>query len=265
MPKRTTSFRDDLLADLADPSEAASYVNAALEDSDEMFLVALRDVAEARQMAKVAEAAGVARESIYRMLGNKGNPTHTNLQAILKALGLKMAIQVEAPEPRELLADADKNQQTEKPQRIQRGQLAEALKAISDLSMFGNQLTASLSGLSGWGADFTELVKHIAGTSAFSFAAALDTQGALLSAIKNSPPNSPRLLDPMAYMSCPRIARQSESPLGLAHSNIAEEEAVGAVTVPSWSAPVIAIDSSSRKKEPAKAASGHQPRKRRVN
>jgi len=49
MPKRTTSFRDELLADLADPQEAASYLNAALEESEEMFLVALRDVAEAKQ------------------------------------------------------------------------------------------------------------------------------------------------------------------------------------------------------------------------
>jgi DNA-binding phage protein len=53
MPKRTTNFRDDLLADLADPSEAAGYINAALEDSGEMFLVALRDVAEARQTEKL--------------------------------------------------------------------------------------------------------------------------------------------------------------------------------------------------------------------
>ncbi len=96
MPKRTTSFRDELLADLADPQEAASYLNAAMEDSEEMFLVALRDVAEAKQMAKVAEGAGVARESVYRMLTAKGNPTYTSLLGILHAVGLKMAIAVES-------------------------------------------------------------------------------------------------------------------------------------------------------------------------
>ena len=47
MPKRTTAFHDDLLADLADPQEGACYLNAASEDSEEMFLVALRDVAVA--------------------------------------------------------------------------------------------------------------------------------------------------------------------------------------------------------------------------
>ena len=96
MPKRTTPFRDDLLADLADPQEAASYLNAALEDSEEMFLVALRDVAEARQMAKVAEDAGIARESIYRMLAASGNPTYSSLLGILHAVGLTLTIKPES-------------------------------------------------------------------------------------------------------------------------------------------------------------------------
>ena len=58
MPKRTTDFRDDLLGDLADPEEARHYLNAALEDSEELFLVALQDI---------AEATGVAREPGVRM------------------------------------------------------------------------------------------------------------------------------------------------------------------------------------------------------
>jgi DNA-binding phage protein len=50
MPKRTTDFREGFLADLADPQEAANYLNAALEDSERMALVALRDLKEARQI-----------------------------------------------------------------------------------------------------------------------------------------------------------------------------------------------------------------------
>jgi len=90
MPKRTTDFRDELLADLADPVEAARYLNAAQEDSNQMVLVALRDVADARQMSWVAEEAGVAREALYRMLRKKGNPTYASLSGILGALGLKI-------------------------------------------------------------------------------------------------------------------------------------------------------------------------------
>ena len=92
MPKRTSDFREDLLADLADPEEAARYLNAALEDSEQMALVALRDVAEARQMAKVATQAGVAREALYRMLSESGNPTFSNLSAILRSVGLQLVV-----------------------------------------------------------------------------------------------------------------------------------------------------------------------------
>jgi probable addiction module antidote protein len=93
MPKRTREYREALLEDLEDPKEAAAYLNAALEDSDEMFLIALRHVAEARQMAQVAEHAGVSRESLYRMLSRYGNPRFTSFAGVLKALGLKIAIQ----------------------------------------------------------------------------------------------------------------------------------------------------------------------------
>ena len=95
MPKRTRDYRETLLMDLQNTAEAASYLNAALEDSEEMFLLALRDVAEAKQMAKVAEAAGIARESIYRMLTDKGNPTYSSLVGILRAIGLKLTIEPE--------------------------------------------------------------------------------------------------------------------------------------------------------------------------
>jgi probable addiction module antidote protein len=89
MPKRTTDYRSALLDDLKDPREAAHYLNAALRDSEEALLVALRDVAEARQMAKVAETVGVSRESLYRMLSASGNPTYRNFFGILRALGVE--------------------------------------------------------------------------------------------------------------------------------------------------------------------------------
>ena len=97
MPKRTTDFREELLADLTDPQEAVHYLNAAIEDSDQMALVALRDIAEARQMARVAEEAGVAREALYRMLRMTGNPTYSNFMGILSALGLRIVFEVKQP------------------------------------------------------------------------------------------------------------------------------------------------------------------------
>jgi probable addiction module antidote protein len=91
----TVSHRERLIEELrADPELAAEYLNAAAEDSDpRVYLSALRTVAEAQGMAKVAKAAGVPRESLYRALSASGNPRFTTLRAILKAAGLKMAVQ----------------------------------------------------------------------------------------------------------------------------------------------------------------------------
>ena len=91
MPKRTSSYHKSLHEDLKDPVEAANYLNAALLDSEEMFLAALRDVAESRQMARVAADVGVSRESLYRMLAVSGNPTYRNFLGILRALGVEFA------------------------------------------------------------------------------------------------------------------------------------------------------------------------------
>lgn len=92
-------YRSDLLNDLKnDIGYAAKYLSAALADSQEAFLVALRDVAEANKMARVAEDANVSRESLYRTLSKEGNPTLSTLNAVLDAVGLQMAIAEKQPE-----------------------------------------------------------------------------------------------------------------------------------------------------------------------
>jgi len=91
----TVSHRERLVAELrADPRLAAEYLNAAAADEDpRVYLAALRTVAEAQGMAKVAKAAGVPRESLYRALSPGGNPRFSTLHAILKAAGLKLAVE----------------------------------------------------------------------------------------------------------------------------------------------------------------------------
>ncbi len=78
----------------ADPAFAAEYLKAAMEDTDEpaVLLIALRHVAEACGMADVAKAAGIKRESLYRALSPKGNPTLKTLTAVLRAVGLRLAV-----------------------------------------------------------------------------------------------------------------------------------------------------------------------------
>ena len=96
MPKRTRNHRETLLEDLREDSQfAAAYVSEALQESNTVFLRALRDVAEAHRMAKVAEEAGLSREAIYRTLSEEGNPRFDSLAGILKAVGLKLRVEPE--------------------------------------------------------------------------------------------------------------------------------------------------------------------------
>lgn len=89
MARRSKDHQAWLIEKLTDPARAADYLNAAHEDSPEMFLEALRDVAQARQMAKVAREAGITRESLYRATSEIGNPTLETFREVLKAVGVK--------------------------------------------------------------------------------------------------------------------------------------------------------------------------------
>lgn len=98
MSKITTSYREGLMKDLADPEEAAAYLNAALEEgSQEVFLMALRDIADAKGMVRLSKKAHLNRVSLYRMLSGKGNPQLSSLAIILKNIGLRLAVEVREP------------------------------------------------------------------------------------------------------------------------------------------------------------------------
>ncbi len=85
---------DDWLREqLRDPVFTAEYLTAAAEDEEPtVFLQALRKVAEVQGMAKVAERAGIPRESLYRLLSAKGNPRWSTLAPVVRAAGLKLEI-----------------------------------------------------------------------------------------------------------------------------------------------------------------------------
>lgn len=91
MPKRKGNFNAWRLETLADPINAANYLSAALEDSPEIFLDAIKDVIQSGSVSRVAEKAKVTRESLYRSFSATGNPTLETLSSVLNALGLKLA------------------------------------------------------------------------------------------------------------------------------------------------------------------------------
>lgn len=92
--KRSKAYQSDLIENLRDPREAEAYLNAALEENDpELFLLALRNIAEAQGgVAQLAEKAKLNRESLYKMLSERGNPEFRSLEALLHALGFRLAV-----------------------------------------------------------------------------------------------------------------------------------------------------------------------------
>lgn len=92
--KKSRAYQPDLIESLRDSKEAEEYLNAALEEDDpELFLLALRNVAEAQGgVAQLAEKAKLNRESLYRMLSDRGNPEFRSLDALLHALGFRLAV-----------------------------------------------------------------------------------------------------------------------------------------------------------------------------
>jgi probable addiction module antidote protein len=81
----------------ADTGLAEIYLTTALEEvslfgGQFALLAALRHIAEAQGMAQVAEKAGIPRESLYRALSPKGNPTIKTLLAVIGAAGLQLGV-----------------------------------------------------------------------------------------------------------------------------------------------------------------------------
>jgi probable addiction module antidote protein len=97
MPK-TTSFD---AADYLDTEELqVGYITAALETGDPDFIRdALGIVARARGMSGVAKAAGLNRESLYKALGESGNPEFSTIMRVLRAMGLTLSVRARAPRP----------------------------------------------------------------------------------------------------------------------------------------------------------------------
>ena len=94
--RASISHEDAMIRELRhDPEFAAEYLKAAMEEADEpkVLLIALRQIAKARGVAKVTRAARIERESLYRALSPHGNPRLTTLMAVTKALGLTLTVE----------------------------------------------------------------------------------------------------------------------------------------------------------------------------
>ena len=72
----------------------AGYLTDALETQDPAFIAdAIGVVARAKGMKRVAEDAGVSRESLYRALSANGNPEFGTVLKVLSSLNIQLKAQ----------------------------------------------------------------------------------------------------------------------------------------------------------------------------
>ena len=97
MGKKEKKYENSLIESLKNPVEAAAYLTVHLEGqgkyAEEIFLLALRDVAKAYGVHEVAKRSKVGRESLYKTLSGSVNPKLKTFKSILDSVGLKMTIE----------------------------------------------------------------------------------------------------------------------------------------------------------------------------
>jgi len=73
--------------------DIANYLALAFEDSDTAhIMLALANVAKARNMTQIAREMGISRRGLYNMLSENGNPGLKSIQSLLSVLGVKLTV-----------------------------------------------------------------------------------------------------------------------------------------------------------------------------
>jgi probable addiction module antidote protein len=87
---KTTRF--DATEYLDSEEKQVAYIATALETGDADFVRdALGLVARSRGMGEIAKTAGLNRESLYKALGETGNPELRTVMRVLQAMGLQLS------------------------------------------------------------------------------------------------------------------------------------------------------------------------------
>lgn len=90
-------LHDDAMAEVLrdDPAYGIELLNSILEDGDQgELLMVLRQMTKAfGGVQGVAEKANLNPTQLYRTLSQQGNPELRSLSAILKAMGLRLAVE----------------------------------------------------------------------------------------------------------------------------------------------------------------------------
>lgn len=93
MTKVSVSYEKGLIEDLRNPSEAAEYINAAIEEgSEEMLILALQDVAKAMQIDDPAYQSSFEKESPVSVFSADDGARLCRLGVVFQRMGLKLGV-----------------------------------------------------------------------------------------------------------------------------------------------------------------------------
>jgi probable addiction module antidote protein len=93
---RIKLHRVDAANYLRTPEDMAAYLDAWLEEApDDVAGIAraLGNIARAKGMTEVAAKTGLSRESLYRALSARGNPSLATILKVAKALDLRLRVE----------------------------------------------------------------------------------------------------------------------------------------------------------------------------
>jgi probable addiction module antidote protein len=77
---------------LIDEEHISAYLQAIFEEDPSLIPSAIRDIARARNMTKLAKDTGLTRDTLYRSFAKGGNPTLSTINAVVKSLGFQLSI-----------------------------------------------------------------------------------------------------------------------------------------------------------------------------
>ena len=92
---KTEDYKKSLIKRLKNPEYAVGYLSEVMaNESQEAFLIALRDIIEAREenVTELSEKIGLTRQGVYKALSESGNPRLSTVKEVLNSLGFTLSI-----------------------------------------------------------------------------------------------------------------------------------------------------------------------------
>ena len=100
MPHKLTEF--DAAEYINTDERARAYLELCAEEDPgdgSLIRAALRDIARARNMSRLAREAGLDRSGLYKALAESGNPSFATVLKIMGALGFRIRVEtIEKPQ-----------------------------------------------------------------------------------------------------------------------------------------------------------------------